>query len=93
MSESSSLYIVQLKRVIHAPIKNQMKRIEENYDVKSDDPESVIYCIDKVRANYYRHYTGNIWGDRSNYYIILDIGTLGIDGCVNVMEAVKVKLE
>ena len=77
---------------IHAPIESRIKRVTEQYGVKTDDAESLINCVDKVRADYYKHYTGDTWGNNSNYHLSLDSSELGVDGCVNViLEALKVR--
>jgi len=77
---------------IHAPIESRIKRVTEQYGVKINDAKSLINCVDKVRANYYKHYTGDTWGDGSKYHLSIDSSELGVDGCVNViLEAFKVK--
>lgn len=77
---------------IRASSENRIKRVTEQYGIKLDDAQSVIHCIDKVRANYYEHYTGKVWGNINNYHLVLDSGELGIDGCVHViLEAVRMR--
>ena len=38
-----------------------------------------IKRIDKVRANHYKYYTENNWGERSNYDICINSDTLGVE--------------
>ena len=45
-----------------------------------------ISKIDKERSNYYNHFTGRIWGDKSNYDILLDTSKLGIQKTIDVLE-------
>ena len=75
---------------IKASNEERIRRVTEEYGVAHDDALSAINCADKVRANYYKHYTGKEWGAKANYDLILDSGTLGIDGCVGVLlKAIK----
>ncbi len=73
-------------------LKVEKKRVTEQYGVKTDDAESLINCVDKVRADYYKHYTGETWGDSRKYHLSIDSSELGVDGCVKViLEAMKVR--
>ncbi|MDD4291447.1 MAG: MATE family efflux transporter [Clostridia bacterium] len=76
---------------IKACADNRIQRVTEQYGLSKQDALSTICCVDKVRANYYKHYTGKQWGAIDNYDLILDSGTLGIDGCIDViLKAVNV---
>ncbi|MBQ9421629.1 MAG: cytidylate kinase-like family protein [Lachnospiraceae bacterium] len=61
-------------------------------DGKHFDPEKDTAEIDKYirkrddhRRNYYKKYTGSDMGSCENYTICLDVGTLGVDRCVNIL--------
>ena len=41
----------------------------------------MLAAVDRGRKSYYEEYTGQVWGDCHNYDLILDSGTLGIEGC------------
>ena len=43
------------------------------------DARKLIRKTDKIRANYYRYYTQQIWGDPANFELIIDAGKLGTD--------------
>ena len=40
---------------------------------------------DRARRMYYEHYTGQRWGDCTNYDITLNSGTVDIDTCVKII--------
>jgi cytidylate kinase len=48
--------------------------------------EKKIKQIDKQRAEYYKHFTSQVWGDRDNYDLCIDTSKLGIDETINVLE-------
>lgn len=45
-----------------------------------------IQKIDKERAEYYKHFTTQKWGDKSNYDISIDTSKLGIEKTVDILE-------
>ena len=40
---------------------------------------------DDLRRTYYKKYTGSEIDSASNYNICLDVGTLGVDRCVQIL--------
>jgi cytidylate kinase len=48
--------------------------------------EKKIRQTDKQRAEYYKHFTSQTWGDRDNYDLCIDTSKLGIDETINVLE-------
>ena len=65
-------------------IKNQM--IVDTYGIPADETEVVRRKFDKKRSNYYSINTEKKWKDFSEYDIVLDSATLGIEECVNILE-------
>ena len=54
--------------------------------------EEIIRKADKQRASYYNYYATGNWGDVSNYDLCVDTGTLGIEGCVDLIcKCVEIK--
>ncbi len=45
-----------------------------------------IIKVDKQRADYYNHFTSNVWGDKQNYDLCLDISKLGVDASIDIIE-------
>lgn len=64
------------------------KRIGEEYGIANDEIDSTIKHFDKKRASYYWVNTAKKWTDPSNYDIVLDSSTLGINGCVNALKGI-----
>jgi hypothetical protein len=66
--------------------KKKEERIIKDYGIEKS---KVVYekeRFDKKRANYYYANTNRKWKDFSNYDIVLDSASLGIEGCVAVLE-------
>ena len=49
------------------------------------DAKAMLEKNDRQRADYYNEHTGKVWGDVSNYHMILDTTTLGIENCADIM--------
>ena len=76
----------QLIRVfIQADEESKKKRITEEYGIAKQNINVVAKKNDKRRASYFAANTQKKWNDLKNYDIVLDSGTLGIEGCVNVL--------
>ncbi len=45
-----------------------------------------IKQIDKQRAEYYKHFTTQTWGDKCNYEIAIDTAKIGIESAVDILE-------
>ena len=62
--------------------REKRERIIREYGIPSSEAEAVRRRFDKKRSNYYYANTTRRWNDAANYDIMLDSGTLGVDGCV-----------
>lgn len=71
---------------IHAPLKDRMVRVKEEYHDDATDIKTKISRIDKNRATYYNYYTNRRWGKLENYDLTIDSSTFGIDGCVTMIK-------
>ena len=77
---------------IHAPIQNRIERITNQYGIKLEHSETVLKNTDKYRANYHKYYTGEDWGNMTNYNLTLDSGYFSDeDICQIIIEAIKKK--
>lgn len=56
----------------------------ENLDAKT--AESKIKQVDKQRAEYYKHFTTQNWGDRDNYDLCIDTAKLGVVKSIDILE-------
>ncbi|WP_300365949.1 AAA family ATPase [Brachyspira sp.] len=77
---------------IHATNKNRIERISNEYGIKMENAETQLKNTDKYRANYYKYYTGEEWGNMVNYNLTIDSGYFNDEDICNiVIEAVKKK--
>lgn len=78
------------KDVVHfffySDIEERVKRAMEYYGLEEKKVKEAIEKTDKKRAAYYNYYTGERWGEIKNYHLSLNTDSIGIDGCVNVLE-------
>ena len=59
----------------------------KEYGIPENMANGTMAKYDKKRRNYYYTNTGKKWNDWSNYDIILDSGKLGLDACVQIIQA------
>lgn len=55
-------------------------------NMKKEEAINKIKQIDKQRAEYYKRFTSNIWGDKNNYDISIDTSKIGIEETVDILE-------
>ncbi len=67
---------------IHSDMPYKVERSIREHALEEKDAASVLAKRDKARAQHYRFYTDQEWGDMKNYHLSLDSGALGVDGCV-----------
>lgn len=66
--------------------RKKQERILKEYGIEPSEAERVRDGFDRKRSNYYYANTDRKWKDFSNYDIVLDSGTLGLEGCVAALE-------
>jgi cytidylate kinase len=69
---------------IQAPMRARVQRVMERHSLDRKAAEALIAKTDKNRANYYLHFTGEKWGDRKNFDLILS-SSIGIESTVNII--------
>ncbi len=45
-----------------------------------------VKTVDKGRAEYYKHFTSQIWGDKENYDLCIDTSVVGLENAINLIE-------
>ena len=73
---------------ICADIDDRVKRIAKRYDMSEKKSEDKIKKIDRERRYYYESRTGLYWGDIDSHQMLLNASRLGIEGTVDILEAV-----
>ena len=69
----------RLSVLIHAPADFRADRIVRLYGESEVAPLKRLEEKDKGRKAYYKHYTGNEWGQYANYGLSLDTSVVGIE--------------
>ncbi len=73
-----------LKTFIYSPLEERIKRVEQDYNSKTDNTKAFIVKKDKRRASYYNYYTNGDWGCYKNYDLMVN-SFLGIDKTVEII--------
>lgn len=68
-----------------ANFKINRKMKYENLD--KEKAKKKIKQTDKQRAEYYKHFTSQTWGDKSNYDISIDTSKIGVEETINILES------
>lgn len=55
-------------------------------NLNSTTARNKIKQIDKQRAEYYKHYTNQTWGDKNNYDLCIDTSKLGVNQTIDILE-------
>ena len=70
---------------IYSEMEEKINRATKIYGLKKEKATKEIERIDKLRANHYKYYTGNSWGDKTNYDICLNSDKLGVDKTADII--------
>ena len=62
---------------IYADNDFRIKNVAERGNISNTEAQSLISKTDRRRANYYNFYTGNRWGEMTNYNLAIDASKLG----------------
>ena len=71
---------------IHADMDFKKKHCMERRQFPEGNAEDMIRRRDKLRADHYRYYTDQKWGDSFQYHLCPDSSMLGIEKCVDMIE-------
>lgn len=74
-----------LKVFISGTMKDKVKRATKIYGIDERDAEKEINRINKLRANHYKHYTGNEWLEASNYDICINSDLYGVEKTADII--------
>jgi cytidylate kinase len=76
-----------------APKDMRLKRIVEVYGVPAERAEAALRAVDKNRAAYLKHYTGQVFGSWEDHHLCMDSGKLGLQNAVKIVEGIYRTLE
>jgi len=74
-----------LKIFLRAPLDHRVEQVARILDLTPDEAKARTLRMDKGRANYYRHYTGEPWGTAHNYDLTVNTALSGTRGAVDVI--------
>jgi len=77
---------------IYAPIEKRIERIMKLHNVSEKEAKSRISRADKQRKNYYNFYTGQGWGEMSNYDLSIDSSIVGVDATAEIIAEMYKKM-
>ena len=77
---------------IQAPMEARVQRVMARHDLDRKAAEALIAKTDKNRANYYLHFTGEKWGDRKNFNLILS-SAIGVEASVDMIAEYYTRME
>ena len=67
---------------IHSEMSFKIERSIVEHGLEREKAASILTRRDKARAQHYRFYTDQRWGDARHYDLCLDSGRLGVESCV-----------
>ncbi len=70
---------------VTAPIPDRIKRSARRNGFSEKEAYQHIKDKDRERAEYYRRYTGRIWGSASNYHLSVDTGPIGVENAAGII--------
>lgn len=70
---------------ICADKEDRIHRTMEREQLSYEDAREMLEKNDRKRSEYFFAHTGKVWGDVSNYHMILDTTALGIENCADIM--------
>ena len=76
-----------IKVFIYANEEDRRKLLVSAYNVPEEEAERRLNKLDKGRAYYYKHYTGETWGQIRSHDLIINSSVTGYDGAVDVIIA------
>ena len=71
---------------VYADTEFKARRITDEYGEGKISPEKRLKEKDKKRKINYEYYTDRVWGECSNYDVLLNTGKIGIEKCVDILE-------
>ncbi len=72
--------------VYSSDLKFKIDRKVKFENCSEEEAKNNIIKTDKERADYYKHFTSQTWGDKSNYDICIDTSKLGVEKSVDLLE-------
>lgn len=75
-----------MKVFITASFNMRVKIIQDKYSITYEEAEKRVRKMDVAREEFYKYYSKGKWSHETNKDLVLNRGTFGIDGCVEMLE-------
>lgn len=69
----------------------RVRRIHEIDHVPMDKADEMLETRDRQRREYYKYFTKEEWGEKENYDVCLNSGTMGYEACADALEQIYKK--
>lgn len=76
-----------IKIFIYAPFEERVKIIKEKHQLTDQKARKLVKRMDIARKKYYYYYSNGKWNVKEGKDILLNRSAFGIEGCVNILEA------
>ena len=64
---------------------DRIRRIMKKESLPYEEAKEMLEKNDRERSEYYYQHTGKVWGDVSNYHMILDTSVHGAENCADIL--------
>ena len=76
-----------LKAFIYAPFEKRVEIIKNKHGISEGEAKKLVKKMDTARREDYTYYSNGKWDRKEGKDILLNRATFGIEGCVNILEA------
>lgn len=73
-----------IKIFIYAPVEYRVQRVMQVYGDSLDEAQKQVRRSDEARAAYYKNISGQSWGQRQYYDLLID-GSIGIENSAEII--------
>jgi cytidylate kinase len=70
---------------VYGEEEQRLKRAIQDYGLDKDEAKKMLNQVDKGRSNYYRNFTGEKYGQKESFDLMINSSTMGVDGTVNIL--------
>lgn len=76
-----------IKVFVYAPFEKRVEIIKNKHDISEAQAKKLVKKMDAARREYYTYYSDRKWDRKEGKDILLNRDAFGIDGCVDILEA------
>ena len=76
-----------IKAFIYAPFEKRVEIIKNKHGIPEGEAKKLVKKMDAARREYYTYYSNGKWDRKEGKDILLNRATFGVNGCVDILEA------